>query len=155
METEKGRNGSANTDRDADRATTGRTPEDRLEANKRLAAHLAEELINNRNVLVGEDHIGLENTVGRVGWLLTALPDARVTVDWQVAEGDWVVTGATVRGTHLGELEGLTPTGKAVTMRAIVREEVVNGEVVQAEVFADLLAALQQVGARLTPRPGA
>jgi hypothetical protein len=46
----------------------------------------------------------------------SAFPDLRITFDEQVAEGDRVVTRWTCRGTHKGELMGVAPTGKQVTV---------------------------------------
>ncbi len=141
------------TDQNTDQDTTKGTTKDRLTVNKLLVRHVAEALVNDGNLTVVQDHSGLTNAVGRHRWLLTALPDARISIEWQVAEGDWVVTGATVRGTHLGEWEGLSPTGKPVTLQTIVRYPVVDGKIVHNEVFMDLLAALEQVGAQRELRP--
>jgi hypothetical protein len=39
-----------------------------------------------------------------------------MTVEQQFAEGDFVATRWTARGTHEGELIGIQPTGKQVTV---------------------------------------
>lgn len=135
-------------------ATTG-TTENRLAANKLLSRQVMEALVNDENLIVAQGHFGLYQTTGRLRWLFAALPGARLTINWQVAEDDWVVTGATLRGTHLGEWEGLPPTGKPVTLSIIVRYQIVDSTIMHSEVFMDLLAALEQIGAQLTPRPGA
>ncbi|MBI3304185.1 MAG: ester cyclase [Deltaproteobacteria bacterium] len=49
----------------------------------------------------------------------TAYPDTRFTIEEQVAEGDKVVTRWTARGTHKGELRGIAPTGKRITVTGI------------------------------------
>ena len=46
-----------------------------------------------------------------------AFPDAQITVEQQLAEGDLVATRWNARGTHEGELMGIQPTGKQVTER--------------------------------------
>ena len=42
-----------------------------------------------------------------------------LTIEDQIAEGDEVVTRLTFLGTHKGELMGLPPTGKTITMGVI------------------------------------
>src|SRR5437764_13692167 len=53
----------------------------------------------------------------------SAFPDLRSSRDDVIAEGDQVVTRLTVRGTHQGELQGIRPTGKQMTItgRGIAR----------------------------------
>lgn len=53
------------------------------------------------------------------GVLHPAMPDLRVTIDDQVAEGDKVVTRKTIRGTHLGPLMGIAPTGRPIAIQVI------------------------------------
>ena len=44
----------------------------------------------------------------------TAFPDFQITMDDEIATADKVVVRWTVRGTHLGNLGELAPTGKRV-----------------------------------------
>lgn len=136
--------------RDSTRDSTRDTTEDRLEVNKKLVSYVLQTVTNDKNLARIEDEVAFDGAVGRVLWLFTALPDARITIDWQVAEGEWVVTGATFRGTQSGEWEGLPPTGKHVTLQATFRDQVVDGKIVRHEALYDLLAALEQIGAQLT-----
>src|SRR2546425_1041870 len=55
---------------------------------------------------------GLEAYKQWLSMYLTAFPDARLTLEDMIAEGDRVVTRQTLRGTHTGELMGIPPTGK-------------------------------------------
>jgi len=82
---------------------------------------------------------------------LTAFPDGQVTVDQQIAEGDYVATRWTGRGTHQGELMGIAPTGKQVTVTGITISRVANGKVAEEWSNWDTLGMLQQVGAVPTP----
>ncbi|MDQ3498415.1 MAG: ester cyclase, partial [Actinomycetota bacterium] len=41
-------------------------------------------------------------------------PDLSITVEDVMAEGDRVAARITMRGTHRGEFQGITPTGKRV-----------------------------------------
>src|SRR3954463_2227101 len=51
--------------------------------------------------------------------LHTALPDFHSTIEELVAEGDMVTARVTLRGTHLGNLMGIPPSGQQVAMTAI------------------------------------
>jgi predicted ester cyclase len=48
------------------------------------------------------------------GYYFKALPDVHITVEFQVAEGDMVLTYVTVRGTRQGELLGVSATDKRI-----------------------------------------
>jgi steroid delta-isomerase-like uncharacterized protein len=81
-----------------------------------------------------------------------ALPDVRMTVEDQVAEGDKVVTRITVRGTHQGELLGVPATGKRIEVTGISVDRIEGGKIVEGWVSWDRLGLLRQLGA--VPKPG-
>jgi predicted ester cyclase len=82
----------------------------------------------------------------------TAFPDYACTVDDQIAEGDKVVTRWTVRGTQQGELMGIPPTGKQVTLPGVVIDRIAaNGQLVETWLQADVLGMLQQLGVVQAP----
>ncbi|MHC1766322.1 MAG: ester cyclase [Verrucomicrobiia bacterium] len=74
-------------------------------------------------------------------------PDLHLTIDRQVAEGDWVVTLVTARGTHSGTWLGMKPTGKAVEITAVNVDRVVDGLIVEHGGAANLLEPLLEIGA--------
>jgi steroid delta-isomerase-like uncharacterized protein len=76
-----------------------------------------------------------------------AYSDARITVDDQTGEGDKVATRWTGRGTHDGELLGIAPTGKQVTVSGITLSRLKEGKVVEEWTNWDTLGMLQQLGA--------
>lgn len=76
-----------------------------------------------------------------------AFPDLKFTIDEQIAEGDSVVTRWTARGTHEGELFGISPTGKEATSTGITINRIVDGKIVEARTNWDTLGLLQQIGA--------
>jgi steroid delta-isomerase-like uncharacterized protein len=76
-----------------------------------------------------------------------AYSDARITVDDQTGEGDKVATRWTGRGTHDGELLGIAPTGKQVTVSGITLSRLKEGKVVEEWTTWDTLGMLQQLGA--------
>jgi predicted ester cyclase len=53
------------------------------------------------------------------GRMLDAFPDMRATVHQLVAEGEYVATRYTAKGTHTGDFYGVKPTGRTVTLPVI------------------------------------
>jgi steroid delta-isomerase-like uncharacterized protein len=75
-----------------------------------------------------------------------AFPDARYTINDQIAEGDKVVTRWTATGTHKGQLMGIAPTNKRVTVTGISIGRYQDGKVVEWWSSYDMLGLLQQLG---------
>ena len=63
--------------------------------------------------------------------LRPAFPDLSVEIHDQIAEGDKVTTRKTIRGTHRGELFGVAPTGKSVSIDVIDIVRLENGRYVE------------------------
>jgi predicted ester cyclase len=90
---------------------------------------------------------GVQDVKDFVQEYLNAFSDGRITVDDQIAEGDMVATRWTGRGTHDGELLGIAPTRKQVTVSGMTISRLANGKVVEEWSNWDTLGMLQQVGA--------
>lgn len=104
------------------------------------------------------DHNPIPDQVpGREGfkqWMAaarTAFPDMHGTVDDVIAEADRVAARVTWHGTHHGEFVGIGATGRQVSFAAFHLVRFAEGRAVEWWGTADLLGALQQLGA--TPRP--
>ena len=95
---------------------------------------------------------GLEAYKQFVSMYFAAFPDLHFTVEDIIAEGDEVVVRTTGMGTHKGDLMGIAPTGKQVTVSAINIIRVVNGKAVEEWLNNDDLGLLQQLG--VVPAPG-
>ena len=77
----------------------------------------------------------------------SAFPDVHFEIDHLLAEGDKVVGAFTIEGTHLGELQGIPPTGKRVTLTAIDIWRFEDGKITErCTAVADVLSMLQQLG---------
>jgi predicted ester cyclase len=74
------------------------------------------------------------------------VPDARWTIEEQIAEGDTVVTRFTARGTHQGPLWGLPATGRWAAVRGVLISRCSGDLIVAQWGQADLLGLLQQLG---------
>lgn len=144
------------------------------EDNKAIARRLYEEALNMGDIAVvdelvapnivlhydypadiagpGENQLGLEAIKHFVSHLRTTFPDYHFSVEFQVAEGDLVVTRGTARGTHHGEYWDKTfgdipPTAKQVTWTETAIDRIVEGKIVENWINEDALGRLQQIGA--------
>jgi steroid delta-isomerase-like uncharacterized protein len=138
-----------------------------VSAHKEIVRRVVEGVWRDRNFaivddLVAEEYVGHDPTQpgpiqGRDGFkqfaamYQSAFDDALVTIDDQVGEGDQVVTRWTGRGTHTGELMGIAPTGKEVTVSGITISRLENGKIAEEWELMDALGMLVQLGA--VPQP--
>ena len=130
------------------------------EENKALVRRFYEEIDRGNLVamdeLVAEDYINhapppFPGPAGREGlkrafkifW--EATPGYHQIED-MLAEGDKVVTRLTAYGTHAGEMAGIPPTGKKLTMTAIAIHRIADGKIVEHWAEKDTLGFLQQLG---------
>ena len=81
-----------------------------------------------------------------------SFPDWHSTFEELVAEGDRVAERWTGRGTHLGELQGLPPTGKRVEAPGSVFYRFVDGKIVELWGQLDKMSVMQQLGAIASPQ---
>jgi steroid delta-isomerase-like uncharacterized protein len=75
-----------------------------------------------------------------------AFPDVHLTINDVIAEGDKVVIRWTATGTHKGELMGIAPTGKRVTVTGCDIDVYQSGKVVEVWASYDMLGMLQALG---------
>ena len=69
-----------------------------------------------------------------------------ISSDDLIAEGERVVIRWTVTGTHKGELRGIAPTGKHVTVMGMVISRFAKGKVEEDWINFDALGLMQQLG---------
>ena len=94
-----------------------------------------------------EDIRGIEAARQFVAMYLDAFPDARITVEDMIAEGDKVVSRWTFRGTHQGKLFGIAPTGNQVTGTGITIHRFEGGRIAEEWEIPDNLTMMQKMGA--------
>jgi predicted ester cyclase len=75
-----------------------------------------------------------------------AFPDWHAGQEAHIAEGDLVAERFTARGTHQGELMGVAPTGREVTLAGINIFRVQDGKIIERWGRTDDLGFLQQLG---------
>ena len=138
------------------------------EENKVISRRFYEQFFNQGNLSVADellaadalDHnppgpgfaTGQEGVKQVVTMFRSAFPDLHLTIEDQIAEGDRVASRLTARGTHRGELMGIPPTGKTVTIGLVDILRLEGGQIVERWGQVDMLGMLQQLG--VVPQPG-
>ncbi len=80
-----------------------------------------------------------------VGMLYTAFPDLHHEIEQQIGEGNKVASLVTVRGTHKGYFQGVSPTGRQVAFTDIIIAQIENGKFVSLWAQFDVLGLLHQL----------
>jgi len=106
---------------------------------------VAPEVVNH-DAALPEPIVGIEATKASIRGYRDAFPDLRMTIELQVAEGDYVTTRWSARGTHQGDLMGMPATGKEATVTGITVDQIVDGRIVESWTNWDTLGLMQQLG---------
>lgn len=112
-----------------------------IEENKRVARRMTEAPWNEGNLdaldEVCDPSYRLNDTAGitelkqAIAEYRRGFPDMSMTIEEMVAEGDTVVSRWTWRGTHLGEYQGIAPTGKKLTGTGITIFHLRDGKIIE------------------------
>jgi steroid delta-isomerase-like uncharacterized protein len=135
--------------------------------NKALARRLVEEAFNAGRLevvdeLVASDFVehdpslteevrGPAGVKELIAGYRAAFPDIRITIEDQIADGDYVVSRWSGTGTHQGELMGMPATGKQATVTGITIDRIVDGRIAESWDNWDTLGLMQQLGAVPAP----
>jgi steroid delta-isomerase-like uncharacterized protein len=103
------------------------------------------------NAVAGGDLHGVVAVKEFIAGYRAAFPDARSTVEDQVASGDTVATRWRAHGTHRGPLGDLPPTGREFVIDGITIERIEDGRIAEVWVARDELGMMQQLGAFPAP----
>jgi ketosteroid isomerase-like protein len=95
---------------------------------------------------------GPEVGVGVARMFATAFPDGKTTLTRVYVQGDVAVAEFKATGTFKGELMGMAPTGKSMTLPVCNVIELRDGKAYREREYMDMLAMMTQVGA--APAPG-
>jgi len=139
------------------------------EENKLLVRRYMDEVVNTGDVgklaeFISPDYVevyrnvryamGLDGAKRHVLGGRDVYPDIHVTIEQQIAEGDWVVSRITARGTHRGTWLGMKPTGKVLEFTGINIDKVVEGRIVEHGGAANMLEPFLEAGAIRVIGPG-
>jgi steroid delta-isomerase-like uncharacterized protein len=100
----------------------------------------------NHDAALPEPGVGIEAAKASITGYREAFPDLRLTIEQQLAEGEYVTTRWSARGTHQGNLMGMAPTGKQATVTGITIDRIVDGRFVESWTNWDTLGLMQQLG---------
>jgi steroid delta-isomerase-like uncharacterized protein len=96
---------------------------------------------------VARIHSGVAGMAEHVRAVRAIYPDLVLTVERQIAEGEWVATQVTARGTHSREWLGMAPTGKLLVFTGVNVNRVVDGRIVEHGGAANMLHPYLEAGA--------
>jgi predicted ester cyclase len=130
--------------------------------NKLVIQRYIEEVINTGNVdrieqFISPDYIevyegkryslGIKGAKEHILGVRQTYPDLTLTIEQQIAEGEWVATTIVARGTHTGVWLGIKPTRKVLTYSGVNIDKVVDGRIVEHGGPANMLSPLLEAGA--------
>jgi steroid delta-isomerase-like uncharacterized protein len=136
--------------------------------NKAMVRRVYDEIINQGNLNVADqifasDYVyrspgspelrGPEGFKELIAGYRGAFPDLHMTIDELIAEGDAVASRWTASGTHRGELMGIPPSGKQVTISGLIITRFAGGKATDDFEIFDTMGLLQQIGAMPAPEP--
>jgi steroid delta-isomerase-like uncharacterized protein len=78
--------------------------------------------------------------------MLAAFPDMQVQAEDVFAEGNKLVLRWSARGTHQGDMMGIPPTGKQISVSGIAIDRFENGQSVEHWEIFDQVGLMQQLG---------
>lgn len=137
-----------------------------VEENKAISRKGIEEGFNKGNLAVvdqiyASNHVNHDNPPGLpnnleglkqfIGMYRTAFPDLHTKIDYQIGEGDKVVTHWTATGTNKGSLMGMPATNKTATITGTTIERFAGGKIVETWNTYDQLGMMQQLGVIKAP----
>jgi steroid delta-isomerase-like uncharacterized protein len=77
-------------------------------------------------------------------------PDAHITIEQMIGEGDLVAFRFLLRGTHLGTFAGFPPTGKEAVLTGADFIRLANGKMVELWSTQDTFSWAQQLGFKIS-----
>jgi predicted ester cyclase len=127
--------------------------------NKANARRLTEEVTNKGNMAIlpelidpnfimhgNNNYSGVEGMKKFLSALRAAFPDYTEKIENIVAEGDLVAVFTTLNGTFKGEINGMKPTGKKMSVPSARLSRYVNGKETESWTFTDSLTWYKQLG---------
>ena len=81
----------------------------------------------------------------------TAFPDGRIDIQSVHTAGNVAIVEFTGRGTHKGDLMGIAPTGRQITIPVCDILEIRDGKIIAEREYMDMLHLMQQLGVAPVP----
>lgn len=116
------------------------------EANKEFILRYFTALNQDKSVATVDAFMTDESLKEHIAFFEAAFPGYQLKAEAMIAEGDQVFVRTTFTGTHNGDLMGIAPTGKEVTIAIALTYRIENGKIVEHWMLADQLSLMQQLG---------
>ena len=133
-----------------------------IDQNKLLVRRYYEDVVNTGDVdripdFVSSNYVeiyngirnecGIEGAEAHILGVRATFADLILTVERQIAEGEWVVSQVIARGVHTGNWMEMKPTGKEVEISVVNVDRIIDGKIVEHGGAANMLESLLQIGA--------
>lgn len=116
------------------------------EANKAFVLRYFEALNQDKSPATVDEFMTDEVLKHHIEIFETAFPGYQLRAEEMIAEGDLVFVRTAFEGVHNGDLMGIAPTGKPVTIEIALVYRIENGKIVDHWMLADQLTMMQQIG---------
>lgn len=130
------------------------------ESNELLVRRLVEAVINGRDYSTlqdllhpsyvyrspSEEYRGPQGLEGLFTAYHSAFSDLNLTIDDLFSTDARVAMSFTITGTHDGEMMGIPPTGKSVSVNGIILSTIEDGRIVEEWEIIDQIALFKQLG---------
>ncbi len=120
-----------------------------IQENKELIRRVIEEIWNGHDLEKARAYLGgdqIDESIEHVRQFLTAFPDAQVTIEDLIADGDKVVARLLISGTNTGPFAGQPPSGKQVQFRSFRIYQIAGGKIIDTWAMQDRLGLMEQLG---------
>src|SRR5262249_54918209 len=132
-----------------------------MERNKAVVRAYLGEIAQHGNIVARERYFTSATTFNgapdlarqfvRIAEIRRAFSDLEMTIERQIAEGPWVATRVTYRGTHTGEFAGIPATGRRIEYAGTAMDRLENGKVVEMWHTVNMHLLLRQIAGDGTP----
>lgn len=133
--------------------------------NKAVVRAYLDEIAQSGNIIARERYftptttfngdLDLARQFARIAETRRAFPDMEITIEQQIAEGSWVATRVTSRGTHMGDFAGIPATGRRIEYSGTAMDRLENGKVVEMWHTVNMHLLMRQIaeGGRPPQKP--
>jgi steroid delta-isomerase-like uncharacterized protein len=99
----------------------------------------------------GQKQSGADAGVAVGQMFANAFPDGKIDIQKVVAAGDTAVVEFIGQGTHNGDLMGVPPTGRTISIPVCDVLEIKDGKIFSEHEYIDIMTMMQQLG--VVPAP--
>ena len=147
------------------RATLSISDEGLTDRNKTVVRAYLDEIAQRGNIIARERYFtstttfngdpDLARPFARIAETRLAFPDLEMTIEQQVAEGSWVATRVTYRGTHMGAFAAVPATRRRIEYSGTAMDRLENGKVVEMWHTVNIHLLMRQIaeGGRPLQKP--